>query len=92
MATNKWADLLGADADNLLNYSAKGFNKSQLQLPGGDIVANLAAYQGITLIDGDGTAPIEAAQRIAQALTHVRAGLGPALLRLRTGLRRSVQH
>jgi class I fructose-bisphosphate aldolase len=38
MATNKWADLLGADADNLLNYSAKGFNKSQLQLPGGDFV------------------------------------------------------
>src|SRR3954470_13663876 len=36
--TNKWADLLGADADNLLNYSAKGFNKSQLQLPGADFV------------------------------------------------------
>ena len=56
---------------------------STLQLPGGDIVANLASYQGIALIDGDGAEPIEAAQRIAQALALVRAGSGPALLRLR---------
>src|SRR5215213_7746842 len=52
-------------------------------MKGGDIIAKLADYQGMALIDGDGTAPIEAAQRIAHALTHVRAGLGPALLRLR---------
>jgi 2-oxoisovalerate dehydrogenase E1 component len=56
---------------------------STLQLPGGDIVANLASYQGIALIDGDGAEPLEAAQRIAQALAHVRGGHGPALLRLR---------
>jgi 2-oxoisovalerate dehydrogenase E1 component len=56
---------------------------STLQMPGGDIVANLASYQGIALIDGDGTAPIEAFQRITHALTHVRSGHGPALLRLR---------
>jgi 2-oxoisovalerate dehydrogenase E1 component len=56
---------------------------STLQMPGGDIVANLASYRGIALIDGDGAEPLEAAQRIAQALTHVRAGNGPALLRLR---------
>jgi 2-oxoisovalerate dehydrogenase E1 component len=56
---------------------------STLQLPGGDIVANLASYQGIALIDGDGSEPLESAERIAQALAHVRAGRGPALLRLR---------
>src|SRR5213079_2851208 len=30
--------LLGADADNLLNYTAKGVNKSTLHLPGPDFV------------------------------------------------------
>jgi 2-oxoisovalerate dehydrogenase E1 component len=56
---------------------------STLQFPGGDLMANLAAYQGILLLDGDGAEPIEAAQRIAKALAHVRAGRGAALLRLR---------
>src|SRR5688500_9660499 len=56
---------------------------STLPVPDGDMAATLAYYQCIALLDGDGTAPIEAAQRIAHALTHVRAGLGPALLRLR---------
>ncbi|HTL29486.1 MAG TPA: class I fructose-bisphosphate aldolase [Tepidisphaeraceae bacterium] len=31
-------DLLGADADNLLNYTAKGFKKEMLHLPGPDFV------------------------------------------------------
>lgn len=56
---------------------------SSLQFPGGDLLANLAAYRGILLLDGDGAEPIEAARQIAQALAHVRAGRGPALLRLR---------
>jgi 2-oxoisovalerate dehydrogenase E1 component len=56
---------------------------STLQFPGGDLLANLASYRGILLLDGDGAEPIEAARRIAQALEHVRAGRGPALLRLR---------
>jgi len=56
---------------------------STLQFPGGDLMANLASFQGILLLDGDGTEPIEAARRIAQALAHVRAARGPALLRLR---------
>ncbi len=34
----KLRDLLGNDADNLLNYSAKGFDKSNLHLPGPDFV------------------------------------------------------
>jgi 2-oxoisovalerate dehydrogenase E1 component len=56
---------------------------SALQYPGGDLIANLASYQGILLLDGDGAAPLESAQRIEQALAHVRSGAGPALLRLR---------
>jgi len=56
---------------------------SALQFPGGDLMANLASYQGILLLDGDGAEPIEAAQRIEQALAYVRRGNGPALLRLR---------
>jgi class I fructose-bisphosphate aldolase len=31
-------DLLGSEADNLLNYTAKGFKKDQLHLPGPDFV------------------------------------------------------
>jgi 2-oxoisovalerate dehydrogenase E1 component len=56
---------------------------STLQYPGGDLMANLASYQGVLLLDGDGAAPLDAARQIGRALAHVRAGGGPALLRLR---------
>src|SRR6266480_4023447 len=35
---NQIADLLGKDADNLLNYKAKGFSADKLHLPGPDFV------------------------------------------------------
>ncbi len=35
---SKITDLLGSEADSLLNYSAKGFKKDQLHLPGPDFV------------------------------------------------------
>src|SRR3954465_3701972 len=35
--------LLGADADNLLSYTAKGFPKSALHLPGPDFVDRVVA-------------------------------------------------
>jgi fructose-bisphosphate aldolase, class I len=40
MAGNRaqWADLLGNDAEKLLNYTAKGFAKESLHLPGPDFV------------------------------------------------------
>jgi fructose-bisphosphate aldolase, class I len=39
MATkNQITDLLGKDADNLLNYKAKGFSSDKLHLPGPDFV------------------------------------------------------
>jgi 2-oxoisovalerate dehydrogenase E1 component len=57
--------------------------KSDLQTPGGDIAANLAAFRNLTIIDGDGTDPIAAAEMIERAVTTTRQWRGPVLLRLR---------
>ena len=55
---------------------------SSFQTPGGDIAANLASFSGLAIFSGDGTEPVEAGTLIAAAVAHVRAGGGPALLRL----------
>jgi 2-oxoisovalerate dehydrogenase E1 component len=55
---------------------------SRFQTPGGDIARNLASFTGLHVLSGDGTEPEEAARLIDAALGHVRAGAGPALLRL----------
>ncbi|MFT0532134.1 transketolase C-terminal domain-containing protein [Castellaniella hirudinis] len=55
---------------------------STTQTPGGNIAANLAGWQGLTLYDGDGTSPPEAAHLIQTAVQHVRERRAPALLRL----------
>ena len=55
---------------------------STLQTPGGNIAANLAAFQGLTIIEGDGSDPQAAAQLTAQAVARVRAERAPVLLRL----------
>jgi 2-oxoisovalerate dehydrogenase E1 component len=55
---------------------------SQLQTPGGNIARNLAAFRGLRVLDGDGSDPIAAAALIEDAVGGVRAGGGPALLRL----------
>jgi len=54
---------------------------STYQTPGQDIAANLASFQGLTIFNGDGTDPVEAARLVEAAVTHVRSGK-PALLRL----------
>ena len=54
-----------------------------LQTPGGDITANLASFQGMLILDGDGTRPAEAWQAIQEAVQHVRSGKGACLLRMR---------
>lgn len=56
---------------------------SHLQTPGGDIAANLASFVSLSVFSGSGTSPEEAADLIEQAVTTVRRGDGPALLRLR---------
>lgn len=55
---------------------------SDKQTPGRNIAANLAAFQNLHILDGDGTDPAEAARLAARAVSHVRGGQGPALLRL----------
>jgi len=56
---------------------------STFQTPGGDIARNLAGFQGLHILDGDGSAPAESATLIGQAIEHVRGRQGPCLLRLR---------
>jgi 2-oxoisovalerate dehydrogenase E1 component len=55
---------------------------SQLQTPGGNIAANLRSFSGLTLLEGDGADPLEAAQLVAEAVRGVREDRGPVLLRL----------
>lgn len=55
----------------------------EVQTPGGDQVANLAAYKQLKIIDGDGTCPISAPRLIKQAVDYVRSGKGTCLLRLK---------
>ena len=55
---------------------------SEYQTPGKDIAANLASFSGLTIFNGDGTDPVEAARLIDEAVGHVRTKRAPALLRL----------
>ncbi|URD61245.1 thiamine pyrophosphate-dependent enzyme [Sphingomonas sp. KRR8] len=55
---------------------------STYQTPGQDIAANLASFRGLTIFNGDGTDPVEAARLIDAAVSHVRQKQAPALLRL----------
>jgi 2-oxoisovalerate dehydrogenase E1 component len=55
---------------------------SDLQTPGGNIAANLQSFANLVVLSGDGTDPGAAAELTARAVTCVRAGEGPVLLRL----------
>lgn len=55
---------------------------SQHQTPGGNIAANLRAFTGLTILEGDGADPRDAAELTSQAVTRVREERGPVLLRL----------
>lgn len=57
--------------------------ESHVQTPGANIAANLASFQGLTILEGDGSRPEEAADLISRAVAQARSGGGPALLRLR---------
>jgi 2-oxoisovalerate dehydrogenase E1 component len=56
---------------------------STLQTPGGDIAKNLASFQGLRIISGDGCDPLEAENLVRVSVEHVRARKGPCLLRLK---------
>ena len=55
---------------------------SELQTPGGNVAANLASFANLTILDGDGTDPREAAALTDRAVSLVRDEQGPVLLRL----------
>ena len=56
---------------------------AQLQTPGGNIAANLAAFSGLTILDGDGTDPRRGRRaHRARRGRGARAGRAPVLLRL----------
>ncbi|HTD10819.1 MAG TPA: thiamine pyrophosphate-dependent enzyme, partial [Steroidobacteraceae bacterium] len=55
---------------------------SSLQTPGGNIAANLRAFGGLTILEGSGSEPREAAELIARAVRQVRVERAPLLLRL----------
>src|SRR5271170_7807705 len=52
------------------------------QTPGGNIAKNLGGFQGLRVIEGDASDPVGAAALIENAVTGVRSGGGPALIRL----------
>lgn len=55
---------------------------SRLQTPGGNVAANLACFKNLTILEGDGCAPLEAGATIRRAVDQVRADRGPVLVRL----------
>src|ERR1700719_268825 len=55
---------------------------SRQQTPGGNIAKNLEGFRGLHVLDGDASDPLAAAALIENAVTGVRSGGGPALIRL----------
>jgi 2-oxoisovalerate dehydrogenase E1 component len=52
------------------------------QTPGGNFARNLQGFRGLRILDGDASDPKAAAALIEDAVAGVRAGDGPALIRL----------
>ncbi|HEY4129989.1 MAG TPA: transketolase C-terminal domain-containing protein, partial [Gemmatimonadaceae bacterium] len=78
MATTLKLPMLFYIEDNGLGISVR----SDMQTPGADIAENLASFKNLFIRNGDGCDPAEAAHFVAECVDHVRAGNGPALVRL----------
>ena len=78
MATTLKLPLLFYIEDNGLGISVRG----DMQTPGGDIAKNLASFGNLLVRAGDGTNPAESEKLLGEVVAHVRAGKGPALVRL----------
>lgn len=78
MATTLRLPLLFCIEDNGLGISVRG----DMQTPGGDITRNLASFGNLWQQSADGSDPHQTASALASAVAHVRAGEGPALVRL----------
>jgi 2-oxoisovalerate dehydrogenase E1 component len=55
---------------------------SRQQTPGGNIARNLEGFHGLRVLDGDASDPMAVAALIEDAVTGVRSGGGPALIRM----------
>ncbi|MBL0170601.1 MAG: pyruvate dehydrogenase [Gemmatimonadaceae bacterium] len=78
MATTLQLPMLFYIEDNHLGISVSG----DMQTPGADIARNLASFTNLFIRNGDGCDPHDAAGKLGEAVAHVRAGKGPALVRL----------
>ncbi len=78
MATTLKLPMLFYVEDNGLGISVR----SDLQTPGGNIAGNLGSFGNLLVMDGDGTDPGETSDLVEEVVSHVRQGVGPALLRL----------
>ena len=78
MATTLGLPVLFYVEDNGLGISVP----SSFQTPGANIAANLASFGNLFVRDGDGSDPLATALLLAEGVDHVRAGRGPALVRL----------
>ena len=78
MATTLRLPMLFYVEDNGLGISVR----SDMQTPGANIARNLASFESLLVRDGDGCDPAEAARLLQECVSHVRAGDGPALVRL----------
>ncbi|MBV9296272.1 MAG: hypothetical protein JO145_11935 [Acidobacteriaceae bacterium] len=52
------------------------------QTPGGNIAANLASFRNLQVLSCDGCSPADVARSLFDAVNSIRAGNGPALLRI----------
>ncbi len=65
--------------DNGYGISVRG----ELQTPGGDVAANLAAFRHLLTLSGSGTDPLRTSDLVQEAVAYIRSGSGPCLLHLR---------
>lgn len=65
--------------DNGYGISVRG----ELQTPGGDVAANLAAFRNLLTLSGSGTDPLRTSDLVQEAVAYIRGGSGPCLLHLR---------
>ena len=88
-ANGFWAALNLVTTENVpllffIENNAYGISvPAECQTPGGNLAANLASFNNLLTLDGDGTDPLDAWDVVTQAVTHVRSGAGPCLLHLR---------
>ncbi|MHC4471077.1 MAG: alpha-ketoacid dehydrogenase subunit alpha/beta [Planctomycetota bacterium] len=53
---------------------------AHVQTPGGNIARNLRAFEGLEVLEANGSDPVDSWNRVSEAVAHVRKGEGPCLL------------